>query len=138
MNTPEHYDMEIQPITYIMANGLGFCEGNIVKYVSRYKEKGGIDDLKKARHYLDMLIDDWLEEHGYDDMRQFMIAEQERINAELEQQKQDNISANKAWAEIMEADKNGELNNQPDDAITEVTPEDFVNMDFFMKPTNGE
>lgn len=57
MNTPEHYDMEIQPITYIMANGLGFCEGNIVKYVSRYKEKGGIEDLKKARHYLDMLID---------------------------------------------------------------------------------
>jgi len=57
MNTPEHYDMEIQPITYIMANGLGFCEGNIVKYVSRYKEKGGIEDLKKARHYLDVLID---------------------------------------------------------------------------------
>jgi hypothetical protein len=55
--TPEHYDMEIQPITYIMANGLGFCEGNIVKYVSRYKGKGGIEDLKKARHYLDMLID---------------------------------------------------------------------------------
>jgi hypothetical protein len=55
--TPEHYDMEIQPITYIMANGLGFCEGNIVKYVSRYGLKGGIDDLKKARHYLNMLID---------------------------------------------------------------------------------
>jgi len=62
--TPEHYDMEIQPITYIMANGLGFCEGNIVKYVSRYKEKGGIDDLKKARHYLDMLIEQ--EQKAYD------------------------------------------------------------------------
>ena len=64
MNTPEHYDMEIQPIEYIMANGLGFCEGNIVKYVSRYKEKGGIDDLKKARHYLDMLIEQ--EQKAYD------------------------------------------------------------------------
>jgi len=63
-NTPEHYDMEIQPITYIMANGLGFCEGNIVKYVSRYKEKGGIEDLKKARHYLDMLIEQ--EQKAYD------------------------------------------------------------------------
>jgi hypothetical protein len=62
--TPEHYDMEIQPITYIMANGLGFCEGNIVKYVSRYKEKGGIEDLKKARHYLDMLIEQ--EQKAYD------------------------------------------------------------------------
>ena len=55
-NTPEHYDMEIQPIEYIMRNGLGFCEGNIVKYVSRYKEKGGIDDLRKARHYIEILI----------------------------------------------------------------------------------
>jgi len=65
MNTPEHYDMEIQPITYIMANGLGFCEGNIVKYVSRYKEKGGIEDLKKARHYLDILIDSMKEYESF-------------------------------------------------------------------------
>lgn len=64
MNTPEHYDMEIQPIEYIMRNGLGFCEGNIVKYVSRYKQKGGIEDLKKARHYLDMLIEQ--EQKAYD------------------------------------------------------------------------
>lgn len=57
-NTPEHYDMEIQPIEYIMRNGLGFCEGNIVKYVSRYKGKGGIEDLKKARHYIEILINE--------------------------------------------------------------------------------
>lgn len=64
-NTPEHYKvMEIEPIAYIMANGLGFCEGNIVKYVSRYGFKGGIDDLKKARHYIDMLIEQWEQEHG--------------------------------------------------------------------------
>lgn len=53
-----HYaDMEIQPIEFIMKNGLGFCEGNIVKYVSRWRGKGGIEDLRKARHYLDLLIE---------------------------------------------------------------------------------
>lgn len=51
-----HYDMPIQPIEYILKNNLGFAEGNIIKYVSRYKSKGGVEDLKKARHYLDMLI----------------------------------------------------------------------------------
>jgi hypothetical protein len=47
----------IQPWDYIAANNLGYFEGNIVKYVSRWKEKGGVDDLKKARHYLDKLIE---------------------------------------------------------------------------------
>lgn len=52
-----HYkDKAIQPIEYIHANGLGFCEGNVVKYVTRWKEKNGIADLEKARHYLDILI----------------------------------------------------------------------------------
>lgn len=54
----DHYKMKaIQPVEYCMANELGFCEGNIVKYVSRYKEKNGIYDLKKARHYIDILIE---------------------------------------------------------------------------------
>jgi hypothetical protein len=53
----DHYSKyAIQPTQYIIANGLGFCQGNVVKYVTRYKDKGGIDDLKKARHYIDMLI----------------------------------------------------------------------------------
>lgn len=53
-----HYkDMAIQPIEFIMANGLGFCEGNAVKYVTRWKSKNGIEDLKKAIHYLQMLIE---------------------------------------------------------------------------------
>jgi len=52
-----HYkDKAIQPVMYIHANGLGFCEGNIVKYVTRYKDKNGIADLEKARHYIDILI----------------------------------------------------------------------------------
>lgn len=53
-----HYkNMKIQPLEYITANQLGYCEGNIIKYVSRWKSKGGIEDLRKARHYLDVLIE---------------------------------------------------------------------------------
>lgn len=52
-----HYkDKAIQPVEFIHANGLGFCEGNVIKYVTRYKDKNGIADLQKARHYLDILI----------------------------------------------------------------------------------
>ena len=52
-----HYkDMTIQPIEYIHKNGLGFCEGNIVKYITRWKTKNGIDDLKKVIHYAELLI----------------------------------------------------------------------------------
>jgi hypothetical protein len=52
-----HYRAKgIQPIEYIHANNLGFCEGNVVKYVTRWKDKGGEDDLRKAIHYLELLI----------------------------------------------------------------------------------
>jgi hypothetical protein len=55
---PEHYTtLKIEPWDYIQANNLGYFEGNIVKYVSRYKKKGGREDLLKARTYLDKLID---------------------------------------------------------------------------------
>lgn len=54
----QHYkNKKIQPITFIMENDLGFCEGNIIKYVTRYKDKNGIEDLMKARHYIDFLIE---------------------------------------------------------------------------------
>lgn len=53
-----HYkDMAIQPVEYIHSNGLGFCEGAVVKYVSRWRQKGGIVDLEKARHFIDLLIE---------------------------------------------------------------------------------
>lgn len=53
-----HYKTKaIQPWDYIANNGLGYFEGNIVKYVSRWRDKGGVDDLRKARHYLDKLIE---------------------------------------------------------------------------------
>ena len=55
----EHYRLRgIQPITFILSNHLGFCEGNVVKYVTRWRDKGGVGDLEKARHYLDFLIEE--------------------------------------------------------------------------------
>ena len=53
-----HYkDKGIQPIVYIHANDLGFCEGNVIKYVTRHKEKNGAADIKKAIHYLELLLE---------------------------------------------------------------------------------
>jgi hypothetical protein len=52
----DHYDLPIPPIDYILANDMGFVEGNIIKYVSRYKRKNGMQDLLKAKHYLEILI----------------------------------------------------------------------------------
>lgn len=53
-----HYkDKGIQPIVYIHANDLGFCEGNVVKYVTRHKDKNGAADIKKAIHYLELLLE---------------------------------------------------------------------------------
>lgn len=54
----DHYKTKtIQPWDYIAANELGYFEGNVVKYVSRWRSKGGIDDLRKAKHYLEKLIE---------------------------------------------------------------------------------
>lgn len=54
-----HYkEKGIQPIEYIMANKLSFCEGNVIKYVSRWRDKNGLDDLLKAKHYLEFLIEE--------------------------------------------------------------------------------
>lgn len=54
----KHYsEMVIQPIEFIHKNGLSFIQGNVIKYVCRYKSKGGIEDLNKAKHYIDLLIE---------------------------------------------------------------------------------
>jgi hypothetical protein len=53
-----HYkDLKIQPIDYILENGLGYCEANVVKYITRWRSKGGVEDLRKAKHYIDILIE---------------------------------------------------------------------------------
>lgn len=53
-----HYkDMPIQPVEFIHRNGIPFIEGSVIKYVSRWRKKGGVEDLKKAKHFLDLLIE---------------------------------------------------------------------------------
>ena len=53
-----HYkEMPIQPVEFIERNGLGYIVGNVIKYVCRYKSKDGVKDLRKAKHYLDILIE---------------------------------------------------------------------------------
>ncbi len=59
-----HYrDVKIQPIEYITKNGLNYAEGNVVKYVSRWRKKGGIEDLRKAKHYIDLLIEEAVDDN---------------------------------------------------------------------------
>jgi hypothetical protein len=58
----DHYKkMKIQPIDYIMANQMPFCEASIVKYVSRWRDKNGIEDLRKAKQLIDFIIEDEIE-----------------------------------------------------------------------------
>jgi hypothetical protein len=48
----DHYNIMIPPIDYIRANDMSFCEGNVVKYITRYKNKGKMEDLCKCLHYV--------------------------------------------------------------------------------------
>lgn len=54
-----HYkDMAIQPMQYNIRNNIGFAEGSVIKYVSRWKSKNGLQDLLKAKQILEMLIEE--------------------------------------------------------------------------------
>ena len=58
VTNPKHYvGFGISPLDYITANELDFLEGNVIKYVTRYPHKGGVNDLLKARTYLEKLIE---------------------------------------------------------------------------------
>ena len=53
-----HYKkFKIQPIEYTVGNKLGFIEGNIIKYISRHRDKNGVEDLKKIIHYCELLAE---------------------------------------------------------------------------------
>ena len=61
----DHYkNKAIQPIDYILANKMDFCSGNVVKYITRFKEKNGVEDLKKAKQYIDFLINQYENEES--------------------------------------------------------------------------
>lgn len=54
-----HYrDLPIQVWDFILENNIPFLEGNVIKYVSRWRNKNGVKDLKKAKHYLEKLIEE--------------------------------------------------------------------------------
>lgn len=67
----DHYkSMPIQPVEFIQKNDLGFIEGNIVKYICRWRSKGGIDDVKKVIHYAELLIDFEEQYSGQDEVEE--------------------------------------------------------------------
>ena len=56
----DHYaKMKIQPIEFILQNKLGFCEGNAIKYICRHRAKNGKQDIEKAIHYLQILLENY-------------------------------------------------------------------------------
>jgi len=61
MNTKQvggtHYLLNIEPWDYIITNKIGYLEGNVIKYVSRHKSKGGRADILKAIHYLEKILE---------------------------------------------------------------------------------
>lgn len=66
-----HYKgFKIQPIEYIQANDLSYCEANVVKYVTRWRGKNGIEDLRKAKHYIDLLIESEVKEPNLEYLRE--------------------------------------------------------------------
>lgn len=76
----DHYkSQKIQPIEYIHANGIPFAEGCVIKYVSRWRSKGGLKDLEKARHFLDLLIELETRAAPAHDTLQDRIVQQERV-----------------------------------------------------------
>lgn len=53
-----HYkSLPIQPVEFCQRNGLGFCESSVVKYVARHREKNGRQDIEKAIHFLELLLE---------------------------------------------------------------------------------
>lgn len=62
VNHPKHYNQGIEAIDYIESHKMDFNEGNVIKYVTRYKHKNGLEDLKKAKWYLDRAISSYTKE----------------------------------------------------------------------------
>jgi hypothetical protein len=54
---PSYYGTGIDVIEFCLRNNLTFMQGNVIKYVTRYKNKNGIEDLEKAKEYIDRLIE---------------------------------------------------------------------------------
>ena len=67
-----HYKTSgMQPIEYILANDLSWCEGNIVKYITRHAKKGNKDDIKKAIHYALILLEQTYKADLKEELKEF-------------------------------------------------------------------
>tara|TARA_R100001480_G_scaffold2935_1_gene8097 strand:+ start:32 stop:289 length:258 start_codon:yes stop_codon:yes gene_type:complete len=66
---PDYYTKGIETIDYIISHSMNYLEGNLVKYVTRYKHKNGLEDLLKAKWYLDRLIKNYNEKGVKDETR---------------------------------------------------------------------
>jgi hypothetical protein len=73
--------MAIQPAEYIMRNGIRFAEGCVIKYVSRWRDKGGVEDLRKAIHFLEMLIE--YEDEPVETRPRSAVVEQNMLEADV-------------------------------------------------------
>lgn len=90
----DHYKgMKIQPMEYSMANGLDACQHTAIKYISRFRDKGGIQDLEKAKHVIDLLIDFELKRVAEDDapgspsFGERLIAACEEVNVQMAEER---------------------------------------------------
>ena len=53
----DHYKKyKIQPVEFCQVNNVPYCESNVIKYIMRHKDKNGLEDLKKAKHYIELLV----------------------------------------------------------------------------------
>ena len=59
---PKHYSrLKIEPVQFMMENEIPYAEGNVIKYIMRWRYKGGLEDLHKAQEYINLLIENELE-----------------------------------------------------------------------------
>jgi hypothetical protein len=85
-----HYsEMAIQPAEFIIQNKLSFCQGNVIKYVTRYRSKNGLQDLDKAIHYIEMMKDELKLEQEVTEAVKF--AESLDLTLETEEQEADRL-----------------------------------------------
>lgn len=79
-----HYKDKIQVWDFVSQNDIPYLEGNVIKYVARHKRKNGIEDLHKAKHYLEKLI-----ENAQHEAEDFKIARMRKIAGNSEEEQHD-------------------------------------------------
>lgn len=67
----QHYKTRIEHWDFVDANDLDYFQGQITKYVARWRDKGGVEDLRKARHFLDKYIE--LQEQRYENQGELRV-----------------------------------------------------------------